>query len=114
MRIRIPPAPPESGAHSGAFSDSGGAGWDPSAASIGAAPHSGDRLFRLTSEPMKFPPPAVIGSSPRSAFHIKSAPAGSDLKLHAPHRKTLGKSTFLGLLLCILPYKYPFIYPLQV
>jgi hypothetical protein len=33
--------------------------------SIGATPHWGDRLFRLTSEPMRFPPLAVIGSSPR-------------------------------------------------
>ena len=70
MRIRIPPAPPESGARKGAFSDSGGAGWDPSAASIGAASRWGNRLFRLISEPMRFLPPAGIGSSPRSALII--------------------------------------------
>ena len=80
--VRIPPAPPESGAHPGAFSDSGRAGWDPSAASIGAAPHCGDRLFRLTSEPMKYPPPVVIGSSPRSAQ--KKTPLYSHLHLIRP------------------------------
>ena len=32
--------------------------------SIDAPPHCGDRLFRVTSEPMKFLPLAVIGSSP--------------------------------------------------
>ncbi len=36
------------------------------ATSIDVAPHCGDHLFRLTSEPMRFPPPEVIGSSPRS------------------------------------------------
>ena len=35
-----------------------------SASSIGATAHWADRLFRMTSEPMRFPSPAVIGSSP--------------------------------------------------
>jgi hypothetical protein len=52
-------------------------------------------LFRLTSEPTKFLPPAVVVSSPRSAFHIKSAPAGSDLKLHAPPESGARKDVFL-------------------
>ena len=36
------------------------------ATSIDVAPHCGDHLFRLTSEPMRCPPLEVIGSSPRS------------------------------------------------
>ena len=35
---------------------------------IDVAPHCGDHLFRLTSEPMRFPPLEVIGSSPRSSL----------------------------------------------
>ena len=42
-------------------------GSNPSAASIGAAPHCGDRLFRLTSPSTKLLLPAVVDGSPRSA-----------------------------------------------
>ena len=35
-----------------------------SATSIDVTPYYGDRLFRLSSEPMRFPPLEVIGSSP--------------------------------------------------
>ena len=79
MRIRIPPAPPESGVRKVAFLitvELGGIFRN----SIAAAPRWGDRLFRLTSL--------------RFAFYIKSAPAGSDLKLHAPPKHTLSREVY--------------------
>ena len=36
----------------------------PSATSVGATAHWADRLLRLTSQPAKFPPLAVVGYSP--------------------------------------------------
>ena len=38
------------------------------AASIGAAPHCGDRLFRLRKALTIFPPPAVVSAFPHSLF----------------------------------------------
>ena len=42
----------------------GESGGRSSASSIDATAHWADRLFRMTSAPMRFPPPAVIGASP--------------------------------------------------
>ena len=42
----------------------GGSGGRSSASSIDATAHRADRLFRMTSAPMRFPPLAVIGASP--------------------------------------------------
>ena len=52
-----------------------------SAASIGATPRCGARLFRLISAPTKFPPPAVVGASSAGGG---GSLCGSGVRLCAP------------------------------
>ena len=63
------------------------------ASSIGATPHRGDRLFRMTSPSAKLPPQAVAGGSPGKAggrlhFILAVQEHGSPL-MHIPSRPVI-------------------------
>ena len=79
--------PTEKAPTRGAFSV-GEPGGIRNAASIGVTPHRGDHLFRLTSEPTKFPPLTVVGSSPHDLLIRRKRKPSSVIAIFQPSQQS--------------------------